>query len=118
MLQAVLPYTRGKRCLFVGGDPREEKRREIEIALELDDLAWPAVPRKASPSELEPEIAKSDLTALLIRFMGHGFNQSVSLTKRHGVRLIRLPRGLGLRRIVHDFYTQLAAQRVEEIVSA
>lgn len=107
LLDEVLPFTRGKRCLFIGGDPREEKRRELEEALELAELVWPETRRTASVYDFEPDIARSDIAALIVRFMRTGFKQSVDFCKTHDTRLIRIPRGLGLTRVITDFHQQL-----------
>jgi hypothetical protein len=107
MLAELLPFTRGKRCLFIGGDAREEKRRELEHALELSELVWPEARRTASVYDFEPEIARSDITALIVRFMRTGFKQAVDFCRTYDTRLVRLPRGLGLTRVITDFHQQL-----------
>jgi hypothetical protein len=107
MLQELLPHTRGKRCFFIGGDTREEKRRQLQAVLELEELVWPAARPTASVYDFEPEIARCDIIALLIRFMRTGFKQAVDLCRVHNTRVVRVPRGLGLTRIITDFHQQL-----------
>jgi hypothetical protein len=107
MREVLLPHTRGKRCLFIGGDAREEKRRELEQVLELEELVWPEARKTASVYDFEAEIARCDIAALLIRFMRTGFAQADELCREHRTRLVRLPRGLGVPRVITDFYQQL-----------
>jgi hypothetical protein len=105
-LEELLPYTSGKRCLFVGGVPREEKRREIAEALKMD-LIWPDATKQQGIFDYEADIIASDIVVLLIRFMRTGFGQADELCDKYGKRLVRLPRGLGLTRVITEFHDQL-----------
>ncbi|HEY3283183.1 MAG TPA: hypothetical protein VGN26_13010 [Armatimonadota bacterium] len=106
LLTELLPLTQGKRALFVGGTAQEEKRRQLEEALGLQEIVWPE--RKGARAyDYEHDIARTDITVLLIRFMRTGMKQAVELAHKHGRSVVRLPRGLGLPRVIQDLHGQL-----------
>lgn len=108
-LEELLPHIRGKRVLFIGGEGREEKRRQLEQILEVD-LSWPGTRPTDSVYDFEAGIARSDIVALLVRFMRTGHKQAIDLCEKYGVRLVRLPRGLGISRVISDFHDQLVSR--------
>jgi hypothetical protein len=108
----LVAYTRGKRCLFVGGHVREEYRSRIQEALELKDLEWPETDRfDASPKEFTSQINRTDIVVLLIRFMRTGMKGTTELCKEQGKAVVRLPRGLNVSRVVTNFHEQLIPSR-------
>lgn len=113
LLQELLPYTRGKKCFFIGGDCREEKRRELEKILELDELIWPGARRTNSVYDFEADISRSDIVVLLIRFMRTGFKQAIELCDKYGARMVRMPRGLGVTRVIKDLHDQIGPRAGE-----
>jgi hypothetical protein len=118
MLNDLLPYTRGKKVFFIGGDCREEKRRELEKILELDELIWPGARRTNSVYDFEADISRSDIVVLLIRFMRTGFKQAIELCDKYGARMVRMPRGLGVTRVIKDLHDQIGPRAGEPVGSA
>ncbi|MBM3457832.1 MAG: hypothetical protein FJX77_04795 [Armatimonadetes bacterium] len=106
--QALLPFTRGKRCLFIGGQNREEHRQRIREALEFTEIEWPeSDDLYTSPNALAAEVRRSDIVVLLIRFMRTGMKRTSQVCKELGIPVIRFPRGLNVSRAITDFYEQL-----------
>jgi hypothetical protein len=107
-LDELLPYTRGRSVLFLGGTPIEGKRVALQEILQLKELHWPQTSKRAtSVADFEADIRNADITVLLIRFMRSGFEQAKDIAKKYDHRLVRLPRGLGVSRIIQDFHDQL-----------
>lgn len=106
-LSELLPYTQGKVMLFMGGKPLQEKRAEITQVLKLSDLEWTNTNGAPGAGQFEAAITRCDIAALLIRFMRHGYGEVDQYCDLHGKRLIRIPSGLGINRIIHDLHAQL-----------
>ena len=106
-LAELLPYTTETTMLFMGGKPMEEKRAEVIRVLKLLELEWPDRHGMRGAGQFEPEIARCDTTVLLIRFMPHDYGAADKICDAYGNRLVRLPSGLGINRIVHDLHSQL-----------
>ncbi len=110
--QELLAHTRGKRCLFVGGHVRAEHRERIQAALELATLEWPETDRfDASPHAFAADVKRNDIVVLLIRFMRTGMKGVTELCREEGKPVVRLPRGLGVGRVVTNFHEQLLPRR-------
>jgi len=109
-LTELLPVTRGKKCLFLGGVPREDIRAAIEERLELAELLWPETKAQTNISKHRPAVEKAHIVALLIKFMRKGFKQA-GHWQRDGQRLVRLPHGYGVPQVIHEFHQQLAPNR-------
>ena len=73
----------------------------------FEELVWPSARKSASPYDFEAEVARCDIVALLVRFMRTGFKQAVDFCREHNTRVVWLPRGLGLTRIITEFHDQL-----------
>jgi len=113
MLNDLLPYTRGKKIFFIGGECREEKRRELEKILQLEELIWPGARRTNSVYDFEADISRSEVVVLLIRFMRTGFKQAIELCDKYGARMVRMPRGLGVTRVIKDLHDQIVPRPAE-----
>ena len=112
-LQAVREITRGKRCLMLGGTCREENRRKIEEALELEELIWPSTKPSDTLSKFDADIRHSDIVALLTRFSRKEWKNSADMCARDGKKFVHLTAGYGVSQVVHHFYLQIAPQAVE-----
>jgi hypothetical protein len=112
-LQAVREVTRGKRCLMLGGTCREENRRKIEEALQLEELVWPSTKPSDPLAKFDTEIRHSDIVALLTRFSRKEWKNSADICAREGKKFVHLTTGYGVSQVVHHFYVQIAPQAVE-----
>jgi hypothetical protein len=112
-LQAVREVTRGKRCLMLGGTCREENRRKIEEALELEELVWPSTKPSDPLSKFDTEIRHADIVALLTRFSRKEWKNAADICARDGKKFVHLTTGYGVSQVVHHFYLQIAPQAVE-----
>lgn len=109
-LEELLPLTRGKTVMFVGGAKGQGWRKQDYVkALELNDLIWPDAEEQTKPSALATNIAKSDIVCLLIRFSRHSFKGVIDDAKVAGKMTAIMPRGLGLNTIIHELHSQLVA---------
>lgn len=109
-LDAVRSLIRGKRCLFIGGICREESRQRLERELGLSELVWPSTNGTESVYKFEPEIEKSDVTVVMVRFMRTGWGQARELAVKHEKMFARLPAGYGLRQVVRQLHRQLPCE--------
>jgi hypothetical protein len=112
-LQAVREVTRGKRCLMLGGTCREENRRKIEEALQLQELVWPSTKPSDPLAKFDTEIRHADIVALLTRFSRKEWKNSADICAREGKKFVHLTTGYGVSQVVHHFYIQIAPQAVE-----
>ncbi len=109
-LEELLPLTRGKTLMFVGGAKGQGWRKQDYVkALELNDLIWPDAEEQTKPSALATNIAKSDIVCLLIRFSRHSFKGVIDDAKAAGKMTAIMPRGLGLNTIIHELHSQLVS---------
>jgi hypothetical protein len=106
-LDEVQRLVRGKRCLFIGGICREESRQRLERELGLAELVWPSTNGMESVYKFEPQIEKTDVTVIMVRFMRTGWGQARELAVKHNKMFVRLPAGYGLRQVVRQFHRQL-----------
>ncbi len=107
-LEELLPYTRAREVVFLGGNTDVHKQKKIKEVLQLKDLYWPATkPTQSSIQPFEAAIRHADIAVLLIRFMRSGFDQAREVAKKYDTQLVRLPRGLGLSQIITNFHDQL-----------
>ena len=102
--------TSGRRVLFIGGQSsmHAEKHRLLEEALDCE-LIWPNCGELGSVYRFEPEIAKSDITVLLSRWIRHGYTKAEDIAHKHGKLVARLTRGLGVNQVVSQLHAQLVA---------
>lgn len=105
LLQKIIPQTRGKRALIVGGDEREEKRQRLEKRLQLQSLTW--IPseegriRKIDQAVGRMESGQIELLILLLSFCGHSkVNRLIQAAKRHEVLCIPVDHGHGEVRVI------------------
>jgi hypothetical protein len=112
-LQAVREVTRGKRCLMLGGTCREENRRKIEEALQLEELVWPSTKPSDPLAKFDTEIRHADIVALLTRFSRKEWKNAADICAREGKKFVHLTTGYGVSQVVHHFYLQIAPQAVE-----
>jgi hypothetical protein len=108
MLAQVRERTRGRRILLVGGDPDREKQRALEAALGCE-IIWNHCRKSGSYRDYGPDIRKTDIILLALRWMKHVYNEADQLARQQGKPYVRLTRGLGVNQVVHHIYEQLVA---------
>jgi hypothetical protein len=114
-LEQLIPLTRGKTVLFVGGAKGQGWRKNDYVkAMELGDLIWPDAEEQTKPSALATNVEKADIVCLLIRFSRHSFKNVIDEAKAAGKMTAILPRGLGLNTIVHELHSQLIGSNLSK----
>lgn len=98
-----LPFTRGKRAVIVGGDPREPNRVRIQLAFGFAELAWESsAERTRMLAQVRDRVANGgvDLVIVLRRFIGHDVDNVVLPACRvAGIAWVSVPTGYGISRI-------------------
>jgi hypothetical protein len=98
-------FTRGKRALIIGGDPREQSRARLEKAFEMDELEWVGAEFKRNNLlgvRDRVRSGKTDLVLLLTRFTGHDADQIIIPACREmGISFVCVPHGYGVVRVRH-----------------
>jgi hypothetical protein len=112
-LAAVRSVTKGKRCLILGGTCREENRRKIQQALELEQLVWPSTKPSDPLSRFDTEIRHADIVALLTRFSRKEWKNAQDMCAKEGKPFVHLTTGYGVSQVVRHFYKQITPQAVE-----
>lgn len=110
-LAEVVEHTRGKVMLFMGGKRQEERRRQLETLLELKELKWPDFEYDSKPSEFIDDALKADILCYLIRWSRKSVREVAKVCKENGGKVVRLPAGVGVHRVVQDLHQQLVANR-------
>jgi hypothetical protein len=110
-LKELLPYTRARKMVFLGGIPLREKQEKIKEVLQLAELEWPETKKTDYIGSYEAYIRKADIAVLLVRFMRTNFNDAANIAKKYDTRVVRLPKGLGLDTIIDEFHQQLVPRR-------
>jgi hypothetical protein len=96
-------FTRGRRALIVGGDPREPSRVRLERAFGFTELEWVGAEFKRNNLlgvRDRVRAGRTDLVILLTRFTGHDADQIVIPACREmGVGFVCVPHGYGVVRV-------------------
>lgn len=96
-------FTRGKRALMIGGDPREPNRERIERAFGFEELSWMKTeysPRSIQAARERVTSGGADFVIILRRFVGHDTDdQIVPACAQAGTPWISVPSGYGIERI-------------------
>lgn len=100
----ILPATRDRTALIVGGDAREDRRKALERLFDFDELEW--VPyessRPAMLKSLEQRIRSGgmDLVLILKEFVGHAVSVSLRpLCEDNGIPCLMVEHGYGATQI-------------------
>jgi len=106
-LAAVLPHTRGKVVLMLGGDCQPQRQKEIEATLGLQELRWPTYYQGQPIDRRLTQIRQSEVDLVLV----NRFNKRYSREYQHVARdcgkpVVALTAGLGLTQIVHQLRLQ------------
>lgn len=98
-----LAFTRGKRVVMIGGDPREPNRERIERAFGFDELSWMKTefsPRSIQAARERVASGGTDFVIILRRFVGHDTDdQIIPACAQAGTPWISVPSGYGIERI-------------------
>ena len=98
-------WTRGKRALIIGGDPREQSRARLEQAFEMGELEWVGAEYKRNNLigvRDRVRSGKVDLVILLTRFTGHDADQIIlPACREQGVPFVCVQHGYGVVRVRH-----------------
>ncbi|OGL95791.1 hypothetical protein A2348_00155 [Candidatus Uhrbacteria bacterium RIFOXYB12_FULL_58_10] len=107
-----LAFTRGKRAVMVGGDPREPNRIRIQRAFGFAELLWePSGGRRNSLQQVRDRVTGGgvDFVILLRRFIGHDVDKVVLPACREaGVSWISVSAGYGIVRIRQEIERMIA----------
>lgn len=103
-IQDLLTATRGQHAVIIGGDPREENRRQLELIFEFDELEW--VPYESARPALLDSLAQRvrnhgmDLVLILKEFVGHNLSDTIRpLCEDEGIPCLFVDRGYGASQI-------------------
>lgn len=103
-IQDLLAATRGQHAVIIGGDPREENRRQLELIFEFDELEW--VPYESARPALLDSLAQRvrnhgmDLVLILKEFVGHNLSDTLRpLCDDEGIPCLFVDRGYGASQI-------------------
>lgn len=98
-------FTRGRRALIIGGDPREPSRQRLEKAFGFAELEWVGAEYKRNNLlgvRDRVRAGKTDLVILLTRFTGHDADQIIIPACREmGVGFVCVQHGYGVVRVKH-----------------
>jgi hypothetical protein len=94
-------YTRGRRAVIIGGDPRELNRQRIQAAFEFSELGWieTKVHNAGRLRGLVERVRTGgvDVILMLTRFSSHlSDHMLVGPCKEHGVDLVHVHGGYGV----------------------
>jgi len=106
LLEAVLPYTEGRKGLIIGGTCREEARQTLATAFQFGDLKWPSIDPSDSFQNSVKEISRADVV-FLTRFNRKRSKEAIRLCRDQGKPLIHLPKGYGLHEAIHQAHLQI-----------
>lgn len=107
----------GKRAVIIGGIRNEQARESLERDLRLRELRWVTTNEHQSTAPFEPEVARSDLAIVLVRFSGHAFVEDVrGMCDRYGKPYVRVPGGYGTNQIAHHVLKQASRKLGGEAV--
>jgi hypothetical protein len=99
------PFTRGKRALIIGGDPREQSRARLEAAFGFEELEWVGAEFKRNNLigvRDRVRAGRTDLVILLTRFTGHDADQIIIPACREmNVPFVCVQHGYGVVRVRH-----------------
>lgn len=102
LVTRILPYTRGKRFLMLGGVPNIEAKHRLEATLSLAELRWPEFDEQDPAEWRLREIRKPEIDLVIItrfnkRYSRHYLHEAqdlgkpcMSLTKGYGVQTIAM----------------------------
>lgn len=90
-LDGVRITSRASTCIILGGICREDNRRRIMQALQLEALAWPTLHCGDTLEVNEPEIAKAKIVVMLTRYSRKSWHQVADRCEQDGKRFIRVP---------------------------
>lgn len=101
-----LDFTRGKRAVIVGGDPREPNRVRIQLAFGFAELAWEQSHERPNLlAQVRDRVigGRVDFVIILRRFIGHDVDNVVLPACRvAGVAWVSVPSGYGISRIKQE----------------
>lgn len=103
-VEDVLPLTKGKSAVLVGGSVRETSRRRIQEAFQFSDLDWVETQHlgnKRVYSDMAKRVQGGSLSYvfLLAGFSSHYACEIKPLCERHGVKYVMIPKGYGVVKI-------------------
>lgn len=102
---AILPFTRDRTALIIGGICREDNRRRIQETLQFSEVRWPETDSSDSLDWMETQIPRADVVFLL-RFNRKRCKRAIPLCGAHDRMLVRLPHGYGLHEVVEQLWAQ------------
>ncbi len=98
--QDLLAATRGLKAVMIGGDIREDKRRNLQAIFEFDELEW--IPyesaRPAMLKSIEQRVRNHGMELVLIlkEFVGHHVSESLRpLCEENGIPCLMVEHGYG-----------------------
>ncbi len=98
-------FTRGRRALIIGGDPREPSRQRLEKAFGFAELEWVGAEFKRNNLlgvRERVRAGRTDLVILLTRFTGHDADQIIIPACREtNVPFVCVQHGYGVVRVRH-----------------
>ena len=108
-LEEILPLTRGKRAVMIGGTARESSRRAVEERLGFAELRWPDTEPDDPFDKSAKEIEKADFV-LLTRFNRRRSKEAWRICAEQKKPLVILPKGYGLNEVIYRVHDQLVSR--------
>lgn len=102
--QDLVAVTRGTRALMIGGDLREDRRRQLQSIFEFGELEWAPYEsaRPAMMKSLEQRVRNHglDLVLILKEFVGHHVSESLRpLCEENGIPCLMVEHGYGAAQV-------------------
>jgi hypothetical protein len=103
-LADVLPFTRNRKMVMIGGSPREDARKQLELALDPLELIWESCEgtRPGQLESLEQRVRNGsiDILVLLRSFISHSVSDRLRpACQESGVACVSVDHGYGVRQI-------------------
>lgn len=117
---AVRELLRGRRVVLIGGDPKQEAKRRIEAAFQLEELEWLGSREHQSVESFKAAVMRPDaaLVLLAIRWASHSYGEVKCYCDESGKPLVRVPNGYGVNQVAMQIMEQagkrLQAERIVE----
>jgi hypothetical protein len=116
LVTSVLPYTRGKRFLMLGGRPNGNSKQDLENQLSLAELRWPDLEESDPIEWFLREIRKDDVDLLIVnRFNRRRSKQFLHIAQEVGKPFLCLTRGYGVRTVAAELKKQVIDKPTVEL---
>lgn len=112
-LEEVLPQTRGRRAVMIGGTPRPDNREAVADLLDLARLDWPEMDESASHEKILAAVGDAEIV-----FVNRFNRKKVKVIYPHcralGIPVVSLPGGYGAAQVLVQTHESFFRRRPKE----